>query len=379
LLSQSFLNIFPCLFINFFYRVLVRLAIYRAANVRILTNGGVSAFEGLHASSLMGGGHQQEQRARQVFGAFASFREKHCFVPVGDEDTPGEARGPTAAAAAAAAAPQDETKKERTDDGVGDTKHTSITDADRLIKAERRDDIVDATEEERLVEKNKETADVGGGNVNDRPQDEDERLLLWWDRPAARKVPRQMGDSPGPLQPGLRRLQSAAALSLLGQKTGVAQAMAAKLLVSGEILHVLRPLIYVSALRRWGRRSWKPWLISLVTELVAARLTSMGADVSRKSAMQAAEDPAVVGTAMARLYALQGLRWRHDEADEFLRRRAALLLYLLRDPFFSNLTGPAVMRWKGRLGRLPVVGWGVEKAAELLVGVQKYYTYVGSS
>lgn len=36
-----------------------------------------------------------------------------------------------------------------------------------------------------------------------------------------------------------------------------------KALVVGEVLLILRPLLYVLLIRRYGLRSWLPWLLSL--------------------------------------------------------------------------------------------------------------------
>ncbi|KAK0540184.1 hypothetical protein OC842_000576 [Tilletia horrida] len=42
--------------------------------------------------------------------------------------------------------------------------------------------------------------------------------------------------------------------------------------LTAELLWILRPLIYVLAIRRYGRKSTSPWLLSLILELVARRL-----------------------------------------------------------------------------------------------------------
>jgi hypothetical protein len=188
---------------------------------------------------------------------------------------------------------------------------------------------------------------------------------LWWDAPPA------AAGAPAAAPP--------AALLELEAWAAAAQASAARLLVAGELLHVLRPLLYVAALRRGGRRSWGPWALSLALELASARLTAAGAAASRRAAAAAAARPAVAGTSLAPLYALQGVRWRREEADELTRRKLLLLFCLARDPFFGRFTGPALARWRRRLGRLPLVGWAAEKAAEVAVGAQKYYTYTAAS
>lgn len=40
------------------------------------------------------------------------------------------------------------------------------------------------------------------------------------------------------------------------------------LFVTAEVLFILRPFIYVLFIRKYGRRSWTPWIASLVVDLV---------------------------------------------------------------------------------------------------------------
>lgn len=44
------------------------------------------------------------------------------------------------------------------------------------------------------------------------------------------------------------------------------------LLVCSEVLHVVRPVVYALALRRWGKQSWKPWLASLSLDVASLAL-----------------------------------------------------------------------------------------------------------
>ncbi|KAJ3299247.1 Peroxisomal membrane protein pex16 [Borealophlyctis nickersoniae] len=86
---------------------------------------------------------------------------------------------------------------------------------------------------------------------------------------------------------------------------------------SGEIIFILRPLLYVLALRKYGKDSWKPWIASLVMEL-SSLLTffSLGGSV--------------------------GVRQRADltalEKEECKRRVYLFLFYFLRDPFYGMFT-----------------------------------------
>lgn len=55
------------------------------------------------------------------------------------------------------------------------------------------------------------------------------------------------------------------------------------------------------------------------------------------------------------------------------------MYYLLRDPLFARYTGPAVQRWQGLMGRLPLVGRLSDKVVDILLGMQQYYTYTAAS
>lgn len=46
--------------------------------------------------------------------------------------------------------------------------------------------------------------------------------------------------------------------------------------IIGEVLHILRPLIYVLLVVRYGRRQWKPWLVSLLVDVLSRHFTRKG-------------------------------------------------------------------------------------------------------
>ena len=45
-----------------------------------------------------------------------------------------------------------------------------------------------------------------------------------------------------------------------------------RLFVLGEVVHIFRPLVYVLLIRKFGIRSWTPWLVSLAVELTSLGL-----------------------------------------------------------------------------------------------------------
>jgi hypothetical protein len=311
----------------------VRLSILRTSGCRILSNGGATAFDpvmlGNINSGSSGGSHGHspskepgsEARAREVFTAFAAFRDKHCFV------------------------------HPRT------TKKLSIKENGNGLEKENNSQLSPSPplwweEPEKGLEKGL-NAPVLGATAEDIDQED--------------------------IPPSPAALNSMQALKNLEYHTALRQAAAYRLIILGELIHILRPVLYVAALRRWGRRSWKPWTLSLALELGSTRLTAAGAAASQRAAAEAARSPAVAGTALAALYGMQGIQWRREELDEMTRRKLQLMLGLLRDPFFSNFTGPAVERWEKRLDRLPLIGRISNKVVELLLGIQKYYTYTSGS
>lgn len=46
------------------------------------------------------------------------------------------------------------------------------------------------------------------------------------------------------------------------------------LFVTGEVMFVLRPLIYVLLVRKYGARSWFPWVISLAVDVIGNGILS---------------------------------------------------------------------------------------------------------
>ncbi|KAK9820920.1 hypothetical protein WJX74_007731 [Apatococcus lobatus] len=157
------------------------------------------------------------------------------------------------------------------------------------------------------------------------------------------------------------------------------QRLGLDLLVGGELLALLRPLLYVMALRRTGRRSWKPWFLGLGIELGSLQLLSLAARICRAADQQVVADPAMQPSPLPLLYSLQAFRWTALEKQELQRRKALLLWYLIRSPFFEVATRPAVGYALTWLRPVPLVSSIAEKACEILYGIQQYFTYTNAS
>lgn len=132
------------------------------------------------------------------------------------------------------------------------------------------------------------------------------------------------------------------------------------LFVAAEVLFIMRPLIYVLFIRKYGLRSWIPWLISLTVDVTGygflSRITNLGHS-SRKSSI-------VLSTA---------------EKDEVRRRKLLWVFYLMRDPFFNKYTRHRLEHAEKFLSPVPIVGFIAAKLVELLIGAQTRYTYTSAS
>eukprot|EP00252_Welwitschia_mirabilis_P018594 TRINITY_DN4128_c0_g1_i1.p1 TRINITY_DN4128_c0_g1~~TRINITY_DN4128_c0_g1_i1.p1 ORF type:complete len:377 (-),score=38.97 TRINITY_DN4128_c0_g1_i1:141-1271(-) len=130
-------------------------------------------------------------------------------------------------------------------------------------------------------------------------------------------------------------------------------------LVVGEVLFILRPLIYVLLIKKHGLQSWKPWLVSLVFEL-----TGMGVLSKLNSSLHTSDG----------CYPFSKL-----EKQELKRRRLLWAFYIMRDPFFSKYTRTRLERSERMLSPIPIIGTLTGKAVELLIGVQARYSYISAS
>ncbi|KAK9842686.1 hypothetical protein WJX74_000719 [Apatococcus lobatus] len=94
-------------------------------------------------------------------------------------------------------------------------------------------------------------------------------------------------------------------------------------------------LLHVMLLRRMGRRSWKPWFLGLGIELGSLQLLRLAARFCRAADQQVVADPAMQQSPLPLLYSLQAFRWMALEKQGLQRRKALLLWYLIRSPFFE--------------------------------------------
>ncbi|KAG0258836.1 Peroxisomal membrane protein pex16 [Mortierella polycephala] len=103
----------------------------------------------------------------------------------------------------------------------------------------------------------------------------------------------------------------------------------------GEYLFVLRPLIYVMAMRKYGQKSWYPWFLSLAIELVSR--TSIKHFLAGRSGGNGRGS----GTPL--------------EKDEMKRRLWLLLYYVLRSPFYDRFTKERLYNFCESASKRPLI------------------------
>ncbi|XP_006347232.1 peroxisome biogenesis protein 16-like isoform X1 [Solanum tuberosum] len=130
--------------------------------------------------------------------------------------------------------------------------------------------------------------------------------------------------------------------------------------VTGEILFIIRPLVYVLLMRKYGTRSWFPWCVSLAVDLIGNSILSVTL-MSQHSGKN------------------QQLQFSDSEKDELKRRRMLWALYLMRDPLFTKYTRQRLESTQRLVQPIPILGFVAEKIIEILIGVQTRYTYISGS
>jgi hypothetical protein len=161
----------------------------------------------------------------------------------------------------------------------------------------------------------------------------------------------------------------------------------ARLLLTGEVLHILRPLLF--AYLRWlvasrRRRAHGPVAVaasvgsgrgrtipgplssfpSAAPEWLPLLLPGLMDAVSHQCTMSAIDRNATL---------------KRSYQDELQRRKNLWLLYLLRTPVFEGLTQPVAGALDRSLGRVPLVGGLANYGFQALLYVQRHFTLTSGS
>jgi peroxin-16 len=118
----------------------------------------------------------------------------------------------------------------------------------------------------------------------------------------------------------------------------------------GEVCHIARPLAYASSMKKHGRKSWRPLLVSasLDVTMFACLNAAGGADESRFSS---------------------------SEKMEARRRRKSTWFYLMRSPVFERFTEPALKATGSVVNPIPLIGGLYGKAVAIAKDVNEHFAY----
>ncbi|XP_020706267.2 peroxisomal membrane protein PEX16 [Athalia rosae] len=124
-------------------------------------------------------------------------------------------------------------------------------------------------------------------------------------------------------------------------------------MILAETLYILKPLLHLGCMSISGRNHWKPWFISLILDL-----TSLNMYNSETKAVPV----------------------QKEEFEEISRRQVALLLYILRSPFYDNYSRVKIYALLELLSKnLPLARMVTEPILKYLPHWQSTYFYMWST
>ncbi|KAI5481609.1 peroxisomal membrane protein pex16 [Pseudohyphozyma bogoriensis] len=139
---------------------------------------------------------------------------------------------------------------------------------------------------------------------------------------------------------------------LIGRAKGLGKA--------AEIIWILRPLIYVLAMRKYGRRHTLPYLLSLALEYLAFSLRQSAAARLARNKASGPMLPSALSEA---------------EADETKKRMRAFWWYLLRGPVWESWTKPQLEGVSSTFESKPLLGFVSTLISDYVPLINDYYFY----
>ncbi|KAJ3065510.1 Peroxisomal membrane protein pex16 [Podochytrium sp. JEL0797] len=133
-----------------------------------------------------------------------------------------------------------------------------------------------------------------------------------------------------------------------------------------EWMHMLRPVVYLLALRRYGTKSWTPWILSLTLET-----TSLGIHANATAIHNLLVSAGAIASPLEKPVLRKTLE------KEELRRRIGMLVYcLLRDPFYSGLVKERLHKFCDALSKKPIISLASGLLADYIPLWENYYFLV---
>ncbi|KAJ3083855.1 Peroxisomal membrane protein pex16 [Rhizoclosmatium hyalinum] len=132
--------------------------------------------------------------------------------------------------------------------------------------------------------------------------------------------------------------------------------------VVAEWMHMLRPLVYLMALRKYGTKSWNPWVLSLILEA-----SSLGIHYNAQSISEfISGQPSTTKKPMRKFL----------EKDELQRRLWLLGYYLLRDPCYSLFVKERLDKFCESMSKKPIISLASGLLADYIPLWENYYFLV---
>ncbi|KOX71980.1 Peroxisomal membrane protein PEX16 [Melipona quadrifasciata] len=126
-----------------------------------------------------------------------------------------------------------------------------------------------------------------------------------------------------------------------------------KNLILAETLYVLKPLFHLGCTSVAGEKCWPPWLLSLAIDLFSLKIVN---DQTKNTSFS------------------------KEEEKEFFRRRVALLLYMLKSPFYDKYSRIRIYAILTALSNtVPLTRFLTEPIKKYLPHWQSTYFYLWSS
>ncbi|KAI9482848.1 MAG: peroxisome membrane protein [Benjaminiella poitrasii] len=126
----------------------------------------------------------------------------------------------------------------------------------------------------------------------------------------------------------------------------------------GELLYIVRPLAYVISILRWGKRSWKPWILSIAIELISLISIKKGYEARNKGSRN---------------------NMMPLEKQEYHRRLKLILFNLMRGIFYLKITRPRLERFCNRTESKPILSMAAGVLRDYLPLWEQIYFYTSAS
>jgi len=121
----------------------------------------------------------------------------------------------------------------------------------------------------------------------------------------------------------------------------------------GEILHAIRPVIYViSLMKLGGTTSWKPFVISLTIDILASIISNFALSLPQYKGKK--------GEVLI---------------EELHTRDSNLMYYFIKSPAFELTVKPLLNKIISYVGRVPLIGTLFKHWLEFVLVIQKYFYY----